>query len=711
MRLATLVLLGALAWPAFAQESTPGVECELGLVLSGGGARGAAHVGVLQVLEENGIRPDCLAGASMGAVVGALYAAGFALDEIDAMINRMTWRNLYTEPMNRASMPIMHRLEQQRTALRIGFGPDGVRFPRGILHDGGLNHALVDRLAPSGFAAGRDFNRLPIPFRTVGMDLRTGDQVILGSGDLARAVRASMSVPLAYPPVEWGDKLLVDGGLVDNLPVDLARQMGAKYVIAVDVQTPIDPNVDADIVGVTQRIIDLLFDSKNREHAAEADLLIVPQLDDHSFSDYSALERLVQRGREAAEAMIDQIPAEYRTGRPHRAPPLGAAAFGDRRLGHIEVIGNTYLSDRFLIRESNLHIDRRFELADALHALDHLYSTSLVQGAWVDLQLAEDNSMLVELRVVEQYRQTVDIGLAYQSDDQAQGFLRFETRDPFGGGERIQLNAFASGRDLVLGVALRGEQLFGAHFGYQVEIEYHEEKPKFFRDLEFVNRAEFERFHLRLAADLQLGSNHLGQVGFLLGTVDIHEELGLPYPASEETMRTLFGRYVWDNLDSLTLPRRGLRVVAVAERNEEGLGATSSYWRIDSTLRIARGIGPVVLEGHARYGFSSGDLPVSEWFILGGPELIPGVAREEFWGQQAAAGSITAGYDPFSIVRVYARVGIGGVWEEPNDIGWADAVSGFGVGTTIATPIGPVQFDYGWAEAGRNRLYISIGWQ
>lgn len=711
MRLLTLLLLSVLAWPALAQESAPGRVCEFGLVLSGGGARGAAHIGVLQVLEENDIRPDCVAGASMGAIVGALYAAGFPLEEIDAMINTMTWRNLYTEPMNRASMPIMHRLEQQRTALRIGFDGSGLRFPRGILHDGMLNHALVARLAPAGFAAGRDFDRLPIPFRTVGMDLRTGDQVVLDSGDLARAVRASMSVPIAYPPVEWGDYMLVDGGLVDNLPVDLARQMGAKYVIAVDVQTPIDPDVDPDIVGVTQRIIDLLFDTKNREYAEPADLVIAPQLDDHSFGDYSDLQRLVQLGREAAEAILDQIPQEYRTGRPHRAPPLGAAAFGDRRLGHVEVIGNTYLSERFLIRESDLKIDRRFALEDVLHALDHLYSTSLVQGAWIDIKTHPDNSIAVELRVVEQYRQTVDIGLAYQSDDQAQAFLRFETRDPFGGGERIQLSAFASGRDLVLGVGLRGEQLFGAHFGYKVDVEYHEEKPRFFRDLEFVNRAEFERLHLRLAADIQLGRNHLGQAGFLLGTVDIRERLGLDYPTSTETMRTLFARYVWDNIDSLALPRHGIRVEVLAERNEEGLGATSSYWRVDSTLRVARGIGRLVLEGHARYGFSSGDLPISEWFILGGPELIPGVAREEFWGPQAAAGSVTVGYDLFSIVRVYTRAGIGGVWEQPGDIGWSNAVTGFGFGTTVATPVGPVQFDYGWAEEGRNRLYISIGWQ
>ena len=711
IRLTTLLLLGVFTLPALGQESAPDPECELGLVLSGGGARGAAHLGVLEVLEENGIRPDCVAGASIGAVVGSLYAAGFSLAEIDALISGLTWRNIYAEPMNRASMPIIHRMEQRRTSLRIGFGDGGLRLPRGILHDGRLNRELVAKLAPAGFAAERDFNRLPIPFRAVGTDLRTGDRVVLSAGDLARAVRASMSVPLAYPPVIWGEYLLVDGGLVDNLPVSLAREMGAKFVIAVDVQTAIDPNIDADILGVTRRIIDLLYDTKNRENASPADLTITPQLDSYSFGDYSALERVVQLGRDAAEEALSRIPRKYRRSRPARAASLGGEVFGSHRLGHIEVIGNTYLSDQVLIRESDLHVGQPFVFEDVLHALDHLYSTSLVQGAWIDIKTHGDDSIAVELRVVEQYRQTADIGLAYQSDDQAQGFLRLETRDLFGGGESLQLHAFASGRDLLLGVALRGERLFGAHFGYQVDFEYHEEKPKFYRDRVFVNRAKFERLQLRLAGNLQLGTNHLAQAGFLLGTVDIRERLGLEYPAGKETLRTLFGRYVWDNLESLTHPRRGLHVEALAERNEEGLGATSSYWRVDSTLRLARGIGPLILEGRARYGFSSGELPISEWFMLGGPELIPGVAREELWGRQAAAGSLTVGYDPVSVVRVYARVGVGGVWEQPSDIGWSDVITGFGFGTTIATPVGPIQLGYGWAEAGRNSLYISIGWQ
>ena len=706
-------IIALLAWSAgaTAQESGPAESCELGLVLSGGGARGAAHVGVLEVLEANGIRPDCITGASMGAIVGSLYAAGFRLEEIQTLIGGLTWRNIYAEPMNRGSVPIAHRLEQQRTALRLGFGADGIKFPRGILHDGRLNNALIEFLAPAGFVAERQFDRLPIPFRTVGTDLRTGNRIVLSEGDLARAVRASMSVPLAYPAVEWGDAVLVDGGLVDNLPVDLARRMGAEYVIAVDVRTPLDPDVDPDIVGVTQRIVDLLYDTKNRQNAADPDLFITPQLDDHSFSDYSTLDLVMERGREAAEAALAAIPDRFKQERRNRAPTLGRAAFGDRRIGHIEVVGNEYLSDRFLIRESDLEVDRRFAFDDVLHALDHLYSTSLVQGAWIDLRKHEDNSMAVELRVVEQYRHTADVGLAYQSDDQAQGFLRLETRDVLGGGERLQLNGYASARDLQVGVTLRGEQLFGAHFGYQVDIEYHEERPKFYLDNEFINRADFDRRHVRFGVDWQLGGNHLGQAGFLVGRASMAERLGVPYEATVEQKRLLFARYVWDTLESLTLPRRGISLEAVGERNEASLGATTSYWRVDARLRLARSIGAIVLEGRARYGFSSGEPPVSEWFTIGGPDYVPGAAREEFWGRQAVGASISAGFDPFSIARVYGRIGIAGTWDKVEEIGWNSMVGGIGFGATVATPVGPLQLDYGWAEDGRNRFAIALGWQ
>lgn len=702
-----LPLLVALAQPVHAQTG----DCDFGLVLSGGGARGVAHLGVLEVLEAAGIRPDCIAGASMGSVVGSLYATGHSIEQIRELLDGLSWRNLYVDSHNRRLQPILHRLERQRTAVRLGFGSGGIRTPQGILSDTMVNRLLIQHLAPANFAAGRDFGQLPIAFRTVGTDLRTGDRIVLSSGDLARAVRSSMSVPLAYAPVPWNEALLVDGGLVDNVPVSLAKEMGARFTVAVEVSTPLNEEVVPDLLGVTQRIVDLLFVAKNSQYATPPDVLIRPDLADHSFANYSGFARLIEAGRAAAEAALEQIPARYRGRALAARAPTDPHVFGPRTIESIGITGRRYLADRVILREFRARVGQPFDWDRVLADLDHLYASGLLQSAWLDLEPTGDDSINLLLHVQEEYRHTADIGLAYQTDDQVQGFLRLETRDLLGSGERLQVSGFASQKDVIVGVRLQGEAIFGAHVGYQIDIESHEERPKVFVDGESIARAEFDREHLQLGANLPFGMNHALQVGFRMGGVETIERLGVPYPGEDRRHRILVGRYVWDNLSSLSLPGQGQHVTALVEHDLAGLGATGSYFRLEFTGRAIRRLGPVVVEGRALYGYSSGELPVYEQFRVGGPELVPGLAREEIWGNQAVALSGLLGHDPFSILRLYVRVGTGGVWERTGDIDGADLIFGGGLGVTLATPIGPIQVDYGWAGGGRNRFYFSIGWQ
>ncbi len=702
-----LAFLLALA-PTVALSQDDG-GCEFGLVLSGGGARGIAHIGVLEVFEQEGIVPDCVVGASMGSVVGALYAAGHDTDAIVDLMSALSWKTLYTEPANRAAQPILHRLESQQTVLRIGFGDTGLRFPRSVLNDSMVNRLLIQTLAPANFRAGRDFGALPIPFRTVGTDLKSGDRVVLHEGDLARAVRASMSVPLAYSPLEWGDTLLIDGGLVDNVPVSLAHEMGARYTIAIDVSTPIEAEVQADLLGVTKRIVDLLYAAKNQQYAVEPDLLIRPELNGHSFANYSGFEKMIAAGREAARAALGKIPVRYR-GRSRAHPE--EADIGPRRVAGVEVAGHRYVSPELLARELGVEPGDRLDFQHALDGLDRVYSTGLIQNAWVDIRPADEDAVTVSLQVVEENRHTADVGLAYQSDDQVQGFLRVETRNPFGGGERVRLTTYASARDTLLSLGVRNAHLFGAHLGYNVAFEFHDEKPKAFEASgEFINRTEFRRRHVKLLFDLPFGTRHLLEAGFRFGSVKVQERLGLPYPTETQNRRVLIGRYVWDDLDSLVLPQRGRFVRVLAEHNLEAFGAEVEYTLVDVYARGARHMGPLFVEGRIRYGYGSKHLPVSEQFRIGGPELVPGLSRDERWGTQALAGSLSVGVEVLSLLRLYGRVGIGNVWDRPRDITWRSAIGGVGFGATLATPLGPAQIDYGWAEGGRNRFTLSLGWQ
>ncbi len=706
-----LLLAGALPGPAALAQTPADGGCEFGLVLSGGGARGVAHIGVLEVLEEHGIVPDCIVGASMGAIVGALYAAGHDLGEIEGILRTLSWRTVYAEPENRASQPVLHRLESQRAALRVGLVSGGPRLPTAVLNDSRVNRLLIEKLAPANYRAGRDFAALPIPFRTLGADLVTGGRVVLAQGDLARAVRASMSVPLAYAPVPWGEAMLMDGGMVDNLPVRLAEEMGATFTLAVDVSTPVEPTVQPDLFGVTKRIIDLLYVANNEEFARPADVTIHPDIGEHSFADYSGMQELIEAGRKAALEALGRIPERFRS-RRRRPPDDHSLGEPPPVLDRIEVEGLHYLTADILVRELGWHTGERLRLQDLTDGLDRIYATGLVQGAWIDLRPEEPGHAVAVVTASEEYRTTVDFGLAYQSDDQVQGFARVETRNLLGTGERLRLGGYASSRDVFGSIGLRGAHLFGSSLGYDFAVEIHDEKPEVFAPGgRRITRADFHRRHARFYLDVPFGTKHLLEAGIRFGSVTTRERLGLPYPEHERQHSVLVGRYVWDDLDSLVLPEHGRFVRVLAEHDLPALGADSRYTLVDVFARGARALGPVVLEGRLRYGYSDGDLPLYEQFRIGGPELVPGFDRDEMWGEQALAASITLGVDPFSLVRLRLRGGLGNAWRRPRDISFASALWGIGVGATVATPIGPVEFDYGWGEGGRNAFYFALGWQ
>jgi NTE family protein len=207
----------------------------IGLALSGGGARGGAHIGVIRKLEELGVPIDYIAGTSMGAIVGALYASGYSTEEIEAMVKDADWRSAFTDTPNRRDQT-MRKKDLERQLLipyRVGFNDKSLQFPMGAVEGQHLDQMFHRFLMP--VAGVQDFDTLRIPFRAVATDLETGEEVVLGEGSLPDAIRASMSVPGFFAPVPLNNRLLVDGGMSNNLPVSVVRSMGADIVIAVDI--------------------------------------------------------------------------------------------------------------------------------------------------------------------------------------------------------------------------------------------------------------------------------------------------------------------------------------------------------------------------------------------------------------------------------------------------------------------------------------------
>ena len=235
-----LALLAPLCGTAAAQDASPTASSRprIGLVLAGGGAKGAAHIGVLGVLDELRIPIDCVAGTSMGALVGATFATGMRPEEIEREVLAIDWARTVGGQGRRDRMPIKRKLATMSYTipLEVGFGPDGLRMPGGLIVTQEIEQFIRTLVAP--FRYTQDFDDLPIPFRAVATDMVAGEMVILENGDLSEAMRASMAMPGVFAPVTRDGKVLSDGGMMRNLPVDIGRQLCADVVIAVWMSSP-----------------------------------------------------------------------------------------------------------------------------------------------------------------------------------------------------------------------------------------------------------------------------------------------------------------------------------------------------------------------------------------------------------------------------------------------------------------------------------------
>ena len=280
------------------------------LVLSGGGARGAAHVGVIKVLEEYRVPIDCIAGTSMGALVGASYATGMSVAEMETIIAGISTELLFKEqpPRNELSM---RQKQDDFTILfspEIGIGKDKLGVAKGLVTGVQLETVLRRLAKVKGF---HRFDELPIPFRAVATDLVTGKAVIFSEGELANVMRASMSVPAAVAPAEFGGMMLVDGMLTSNLPVETARAMNADIVIAVNVGTPLLKREQLNgILGVSNQMLSILTEQNVQASLASlkpTDLLISPELGDFSTGDFDDLPKIVPLGEAAARKMAERI--------------------------------------------------------------------------------------------------------------------------------------------------------------------------------------------------------------------------------------------------------------------------------------------------------------------------------------------------------------------------------------------------------------------
>jgi NTE family protein len=717
-RAVVILLLLLPSGPARAAEAAPAEGASrprLALALSGGGARGIAHVGVLQALEENGIPVDSITGTSVGAVVGSLYATGRNAKELEAAVKALDWQSIFGGEPDRRLVPVARREDRYRGLVGIGFDFWGTRLPAGIFAEYRVNRFLIEFLSPASYAAEGDFDRLPIPFHAIAAALDNGERMVLKQGNLPRAVRASMSFPLAFPPVDWNGRTLVDGGMVDNFPVKEARTFGADVVVGVDIQSPpLQPKDYRSAFGVAAHATNVLTAWSNSKYAEEPDVLIKPDLGTHSFNDYTNFDTLIAQGHQAAMRAIPEIRAllAAAAGRDAPARPAPARQLEGTPIVEIHVEGNQRYSEKLIRRTFNIPIGPPFNLRKGLNALDKIHATHWFEFLWFDVEPAEGGGLRIILRVREGAANRLEVGVGYDDAQKARALVKIKNRNTLGFGEQTEIVGVASDLEQGGGARISGDRLLTTLVGFEAGGRYLTERPRFFQDDgTVVARALFVRRDLEFALRRGIKRAWLFETDILAGSVETDERLGLEFPVGTDQVRKIGLRAIYDSLDDRYRPSARLRVELRGEKNLRAIGATHEYWRSEAQAvgAIPAGKQTVVqVDGYA--GFSGGDLPVYDQFRIGGPVLLPGYHIDERWGAQAIAGALSIRRRLFHRLNGVVRVGAGDVWPTTRDIGFERLRYGFGLGVVQATRIGPVAIDLGIRRGGGVLFTLSVGY-
>ncbi len=717
-----------------AEQGVDAPRPRIGLVLSGGGARGLAHVGVLKALEELRIPVDAIAGTSMGAVVGGLYASGMTASEIDELMRGLDWSAAFRDRPARDTLNFRRKQDDREFLVRFPLGISGgdFRVPRGLIQGQRLTQLL--RLETLPVAAVEDFDQLPTPFRAVAADLETGARVVLASGDLTSAMRASMSAPGVFAPVEIDGRLLVDGGIVENLPVDVAKSMGVDIVIAVDVGfQPVGRKELTSALAVSNQAITIMMlreTGRQRSLLTGNDLLIAPEMPDLQSTDFAAAERTIGLGLAATRASAERLAQlslddarwqAYLAARSGREPlrPVVHFVRTDRRSERYKERIQAELGPVMGQPLDPVAMDERlshFYGSDNFEALDYrLVHEGVLTGIEVSarrkswgpnylrfgLELQDDfqggNSFSAGVRA--QVTEVNRYGAEWQTDLQvgANPLLRTEFYQPIGYAsnwfvvprislERQDLDIFVDDRRLAT---------------YRVDN----------REVEFDFGREFGSWgELRGGVIRGEGNRHL-----LVGDPD---DPGLP-PRNRFDRGELMARFSVDLLDDVYFPRHGELFTLQWNGPREGLGADAKADRISFDWTHARSWdrNSLVLSAAGGAHVSGPTDQVQDFYTLGGLFDLSGLAPDEISGphfgiaRAIAYRRIGSGQDGLFDVPAYLgfSLELGNVWERRSDVSVSSALINGSAFLGFDTILGPVYVAAGFGEGGDRSFYLLLG--
>ena len=424
-----------------AEESTK--RPKIGLVLSGGGAKGFAHVGALKVIEEAGIPVDYITGTSVGSIVGGLYAIGYDASMLEDVIKNQNWTELLSNSFKREYIPAITKEEQARYLISLPIETRKISLPASLLN--GQNVMELFTYLSYGYHDISDFSKLPIPFECIAADIATGGEVVLAKGFLPKAIRASMAVPAAIAACEIDGCMLVDGGIVNNFPVDRCREMGADIIIGIDIQDDLlSKDKIRSIPDVISQLTSLMSIERSEKNRKNVDILIKPDISGFSATsfDTESAKALMKRGEEAARKMLPQL-IRMRDSlgivpvvkKQRELPDDNASVFVNK----IEVEGTEKTNIVSFLGKMGIGNDKKVTLQHIRQGVSRIYATGNYES--VDYRISGEAKKTIYILVKEGSTNRLNVGLHYDTDLKAAALINTTIYSDRISGSNLSLDA------------------------------------------------------------------------------------------------------------------------------------------------------------------------------------------------------------------------------------------------------------------------------
>lgn len=714
MRSLYRLLCLALAFSLMTASAFAQPHPKLGLALSGGGAKGFAHVGVLKVLEEVEMPIDAITGTSMGAIIGALYAIGYDAKALEEIALTTDWQAMFSDDVPRRSLAMQEKMWDERYTVSFPIQSKRIKLPTG-LSAGQRISAMITRLTwPSHHI--QDFTALPIPFACVATDLANGEAITLARGFLPEALRASMAIPTVFTPVKFQERLLVDGGLVRNFPVEDARSLGANIVLGVDVSSKLEaPDSLESFLDVMRQTIGFLEVASQKRQQELCDILIEPSLGEVTTFSFDRVAEAMAAGETAARARLPELRA-LADSLNRLAPRAGrskVAQIDSIYLQAVKIEGLREVSQRLLFAELRLPAPTWVSATELEQAMARLYSTRFFERVNYRLDPSAQGTTLI-VQVLEKNTEFFRSSLRYDRDAKASLLLGATFR-----------NLAEHGSNLVLEMRLGQEIQFDAqyyiHTGFLPGLGLrgrlnHQRNTLFY--YERGRRTASWRYNTS-SGEIFLGTLFSNVLTLGLGAKKEYARFSpdiapQDFPTITQNYLAYFFALNADNLNRNLFPTSGSTLLIKSEASEKGLLSATTFtrhvlqWQTHAPLH-ARWTGLLALQA----GAANGDnLPQHLQLFLGGADSFWGLRLQELSGKRLWAAMLGVQYEAWPRRFLLARFNLGNVTGRTRDLMQAEHVA---TGTAFTfgaiTPLGPIEFTLAQGNRHKALTYFNLGYK